>query len=74
MKDMTGECDQPTGGRYRSTDDDGNDIMICRCLVCSRCNRHTGNTNQGHFWSWCSATKRDEGFHFCCPGNCELYP
>jgi len=25
----------------------------CRCTVCPRCHRHTGNSHQGHYWSHC---------------------
>lgn len=25
----------------------------CRCVVCPRCNQHTGNSHQGHYWSLC---------------------
>lgn len=62
----------------------------CRCSICSRCKNHTGNTNQGHYWSLCDvAVKFHEErhlskspwnctqcmveFHFCCPGNCEIF-
>lgn len=44
----------------------------CRCIVCSRCGHHTGNSHQGHYWSHCTATGTGRGFHMCCPGNCEL--
>lgn len=47
----------------------------CRCLVCARCGHHTGNANQGHYWSWCSVTRSIRSFHFCCPdtvSGCEL--
>jgi len=44
----------------------------CRCIVCSRCKHHTGNSSQGHYWSWCNVTKTVREFHFCCPDNCEL--
>lgn len=46
-------------------------------LVCARCGKPTTNQHQGHFWSVCSRTMREEGFHFCCPGKdpgCELHP
>lgn len=45
---------------------------VCRCLVCSRCGHHTGNATQGHYWSYCQATKTLREPHMCCPGNCEL--
>lgn len=44
----------------------------CTCVVCSRCDRHTGNGNQGHYWAYCSATKEVREYHFCCPSQCEL--
>ena len=52
--------------------DTGQVSYVCRCLVCSRCKRHTGNANQGHYWAYCKITKTDRDFHFCCPDNCEL--
>lgn len=40
----------------------------CRCLVCSRCGRHTGNATQGHYWLFCTKVGGVvEEFHFCCP-------
>ena len=47
-------------------------IYSCRCMVCARCNKHTGNTHQGHFWSYCSVTHSLRDFHFCCTDDCEL--
>lgn len=47
-------------------------IGVCRCLICSRCKKHTGNNNQGHFWSFCQVTKTTLIPHQCCPGDCEL--
>ena len=47
----------------------------CRCLVCSRCGHHTGNSHQGHYWKWCLLTQSMRDFHFCCPDKehgCEL--
>jgi hypothetical protein len=47
----------------------------CRCLVCGRCGHHTGDSNQGHYWSWCKVTKSLREMHFCCPDTefgCEL--
>lgn len=44
----------------------------CRCVVCPRCEEHTGNANQGHFWAYCKETRSVRTFHFCCPHNCEL--
>lgn len=51
---------------------DNEGVIRCRCLVCSRCKRHTGNNNQGHYWAHCSATGTVREFHFCCPGDCQL--
>lgn len=31
---------------------------VCRCLVCSRCERHTGNNTQGHYWKICKVQLR----------------
>lgn len=44
----------------------------CRCIVCPRCDHHTGNAHQGHHWSYCTVTGTTREFHFCCPGDCEL--
>lgn len=44
----------------------------CRCLICARCGHHTGNSHQGHYWSYCSVTGQIERPHFCCPGDCEI--
>ncbi len=44
----------------------------CHCIVCGRCGRHTGNSNQGHYWAYCNVTHTKREFHFCCPDNCEL--
>ncbi len=41
-------------------------------MVCARCNEHTGNSHQGHFWSYCKVTRTIRSPHFCCPDNCEL--
>lgn len=61
-------CDAgPSAGVYMY----GNE-MRCRCLVCARCDHHTGNSHQGHYWSMCRVTKRTERPHFCCPNDCEL--
>lgn len=43
-------------------------------MVCPRCNHHTGNSTQGHYWALCKATKTFRDHHFCCPGDCELSP
>lgn len=66
-------CDAPSPSVYvHSYDGFGAPIYRCNCLVCGRCNKHTGNSNQGHYWSWCKVTRSLREFHFCCPGNCEL--
>ena len=46
--------------------------LFCRCLICSRCRQHTGNTTQGHYWSFCRVTRDLREFHQCCPDDCEL--
>jgi hypothetical protein len=46
--------------------------VSCRCIICHRCGRHTGNSNQGHYWARCKVTKTIRDFHFCCPDDCEL--
>lgn len=51
---------------------DGNPVYGCRCVVCGRCGRHTGNSNQGHYWAYCKVTRGMRDFHFCCPNDCEL--
>ncbi len=56
-------CDHPSASRIGDR---------CRCIVCTRCGRHTGNSHQGHYWAYCHATKTTRDFHLCCPGNCEL--
>lgn len=61
-------CDAETPGIYANADGS----YACRCLVCGRCEKHTGNSNQGHYWAYCKVTKSRRDFHFCCPGNCEL--
>lgn len=62
-------CDAgPGAGVYM--DRDGK--MICRCIICGRCNHHTGNANQGHYWGFCKVTGTIRDFHFCCPDDCEL--
>lgn len=67
-----GECDAPQPRPYYVIGErDGRLIYGCRCAICARCGHHTGNTTQGHFWSWCQVSQRSEGYHFCCPGNCE---
>jgi len=44
----------------------------CLCVVCARCGKHTGNSTQGHYWSYCKVTDELRDWHFCCPGDCEL--
>jgi hypothetical protein len=39
----------------------------CRCVICARCHHHTGNSHQGHYWSYCRLRRGPQGFHFCCP-------
>ncbi len=51
---------------------DGVPVYECRCMVCSRCKHHTGNSTQGHYWARCAVTKTMREFHFCCPDACEL--
>lgn len=63
-------CDAESPSMYRGSD--GN--YTCRCLVCSRCGKHTGNSSQGHYWAFCHVTKAMRAFHFCCPGDCSLTP
>lgn len=41
-------------------------------LTCGRCQKPTGNSNQGHYWAHCKAERRLRTFHFCCPGDCQL--
>jgi hypothetical protein len=62
------ECDAPDGGRYYGP----GGTIVCRCIVCSRCGHHTGNSNQGHYWAYCKVTKSKRDFHLCCPDDCQL--
>lgn len=49
-------------------------------MLCGRCNQHTGNNHQGHYWGFCKVyaarglewEKCIRDFHFCCPEDCEL--
>lgn len=49
-------------------------------MVCARCNKHTGNYTQGHYWGLCKVLlaqgvpwkKARRDLHFCCPDDCEL--
>lgn len=60
-------------GTFTETNHPGCDaIGACRHLTCGRCEQHTDNGNQGHYWAYCSVTKTVRDFHFCCPGDCEL--
>jgi len=59
-------CDYPDQSKVSIVDGH------CRCVVCSRCNHHTGNNHQGHYWRKCKVTGTMRVFHFCCPGDCEL--
>ena len=61
-------CDAENPSIYSNPDGS----YSCRCLVCGRCNRHTGNSTQGHYWAYCKATRSLRDFHFCCPDDCEL--
>jgi hypothetical protein len=65
---------------------EGHDRMTFHSLgmVCARCNEHTGNNHQGHYWRFCKRLMDELGsgrdtndylaadFHFCCPDDCEL--
>lgn len=59
-----------THASYTSTADPR--ALVCRCVICARCQAHTGNSHQGHFWSSCKVTGGTRLPHFCCPGWCEL--
>lgn len=66
-------CDSPSSPSiYHTVDDEGGIVYHCRCIVCSRCGHHTGNTNQGHYWAWCKVQHQMLSYHFCCPNDCEL--
>lgn len=65
-------CDAVDAPIYIVSMADGVATYGCRCIVCSRCGHHTGNSNQGHYWAWCKVSAQREGFHHCCPGNCEI--
>ncbi len=43
-------------------------------MVCSRCETHTGNNHQGHYWGFCNVTGEVEKVHFCCPDDCQFVP
>lgn len=69
-------CDAEHPSMYQMPDGS----TSCRCVVCGRCGKHTGNSHQGHYWSMCKVwLKQGRGlnesmrdFHFCCPDDCEL--
>jgi len=42
--------------------------------VCDRCGTPTGNELVAHRWSYCRVSGQLERQHYCCPGDCELYP
>lgn len=65
-------CDAEIPSLYFSMGKDGAPYIVCRCMVCGRCGRHTGNSHQGHYWSACTVTGSIREPHFCCPGDCEL--
>lgn len=54
-----GECPEPEGLKCHS-----------RSYHCGRCGTCSGY--QGCHFKFCSVTKTDREFHFCCPGDCEL--
>ncbi len=72
MSRLVPSCDAPDGPAYVLRVADGEPVYGCRCVICGRCGHHTGNSTQGHYWSWCQVTRQREGFHHCCPGNCEI--
>ena len=61
---------------------EGHDHITCDSLgmLCARCERHTGNNHQGHYWGLCKVwlaqgRPHNEAIrepHFCCPDDCEL--
>jgi hypothetical protein len=61
-------CDYPDPPVYS----DPRGGFMCRCIVCGRCGKHTGNTSQGHYWAFCEVTKTMRESHHCCPDNCAL--
>lgn len=67
-------CDatEPRPVYLLALNDDGVPTYGCRCATCARCGHHTGNSSQGHYWAFCSASGGLRRFHFCCPGDCEL--
>ena len=43
------ECDAESPSAYMMP----GGTFACRCIVCPRCHHHTGNSHQGHYWSFC---------------------
>lgn len=68
---VPGACDAE-GATYLIAIEEGEPVQRCRCIVCGRCGRHTGNSTQGHYWGWCKMRRAMAEFHFCCPGACSL--
>jgi len=66
------ECEYANYGLVTATEQGPELEMVCRCIVCARCNKHTGNATQGHHWGWCKVTGTFREGHFCCPDDCEL--
>jgi hypothetical protein len=72
MTAASARCDAPEPRPLYVVDNgDGSVTYGCRCIVCARCEHHTGNATQGHHWAWCQVTKSLREPHFCCPGACE---
>jgi hypothetical protein len=65
-------CDAPDPPVYLQAGGTAGLRMVCRCMICPRCGHHTGNSTQGHYWSWCKVTMTMRGHHLCCPGDCAL--
>ena len=68
--DGWGDCDAGATATGYYNPDTG--VWTCRCVICAHCNKHTGNSHQGHYWSYCMVTKSVRDFHFCCPTGCSL--
>lgn len=67
------ECNAENPSIYTLRIEDGEPVFGCRCMVCGRCNNHTGNSHQGHYWKFCVPLGgMAKKFHFCCPDDCEL--
>jgi hypothetical protein len=49
-------------------------------MLCGRCEQHTGNNHQGHYWGLCQVLLAQgvpwknaiRELHFCCPDDCQL--